>query len=152
MTTSVENACTHLRLALAALSARDPSEILRRKEMVRLVLTPLFDENSDEEDAVFLAKFDPSTGITQISSTEHPSRMNFRMHKLNRRRLERFVRKLELVNGYAEIEVEPSVYAIADRGNLYIFRESESSDGECWRMDPSSLIRSMEASADYNSI
>lgn len=155
MTTTVGDTCAQLRAALAILSTQESSEILRRKDVVKLVLSPLFDaspsphdsddDSGDDADAIFVAQFEVDTGITSISSVDHPSRMNFRMHKITKRKLERFVRKLDT---YAEFEVEADVFVIADRGNLYIHHESN----ECWRMDPSSLIRAMEESADYNSL
>jgi hypothetical protein len=148
MTTTVKSACDQLRVALDILSSRDASEFVRRKDVVKLILDPLFNERTDENDAVFVAMFNPLTGVTTISSTEHPDCANFRMHKISRRKLEHFIRTLELVKGYVEVEVDKGVYVIADRGNLYIMRESLSA---CWRMDPMMLIRAMEESVSYYS-
>jgi hypothetical protein len=129
---------------------QNPTSIIRRKDIVKLVLTPLFDENSDEEDAVFRASFDPSTGLTTVTSEDHPDMLVVRMHKLTPRKLERFVRKLEHVNAYTELEVESGVFVIADRGNLYIYKDS--APDSCWRMDPTSLLRSMDEIVAYHAL
>jgi len=135
--------------ALDALATRDPSDVLRRKDLVKLVLAPLF-EDSDDLDAVFVAEFDPATGLTAVRSKDHPDHLVLRMHKVDKRKLERFVRKLEHVNAYAELEVETGVFVLADRGNLYIYQES--APDSCWRMDPTSLLRSMDEIAIYNAL
>jgi hypothetical protein len=142
--------CARLHRVIADLtSAHDPQDVIRRKDFSKMIFHGIFETtDSSESDAIFEATFDAQSGLVRLTSKEHPDSSTLSMEKLNKRRVERFLKKLDMVNRYEELELSDGVFVIVDRGNLYIMRDKP--EVTCYHMSPESIIQCMMHAAEYN--